>query len=68
MKKYRIKIWERTPSSADTCEETYDSYGAAEARVKEINQKMRSMYAPNPADYSCGVEGDIEIIEPEKAA
>lgn len=68
MKQYRITLWERTPSSADTWEETYDTYAKAEARVREIDQKMRSMYAPNPADYSCGVEGDIMIIEQKGAA
>jgi hypothetical protein len=68
MKTYLIHLWERTPSSAETWVEEYDTYAKAQARVKEIDQKMRSMYAPNPAEYSCGVEGDIRIIETEKAA
>jgi hypothetical protein len=67
-KSYLIHLWQRTPSSADTWSEEYDTYAKAQARIDQINAEMRSMYAPNPADYSIGVEGDIKIIETERAA
>jgi hypothetical protein len=68
MKVYRINLWERTPSSADTWTEDYDNYRDAQKRIDQINQKMRSVYAPNPADYSIGVDGEVEVVHLEKVA
>lgn len=65
---YLIHLWQRTPTSADTWVEEYDTYAKAQSRVDQIKAEMRSMYAPNPAEYSIGVEGDIKIIETERAA